>query len=547
MRGLLELLVLDRGFLVAARRLDLFLELPVHGRGGHRLDAHARGGLVDEVDRLVGQEAVGDVPVGQLRRSLEGLVGDVDLVVRLVAVAQALEDLHALFQRRLVDGDLLEATLQRRVPLEVLAVLVQRRRAHRLQLTASQRRLQDRSGVDRALRGTRADEVVELVDEQDDVAALGDLLHHLLQAFLELTAVLRARDQGREVERVDLLVLEQLRHVAVGDPLGEAFDHGGLAHARLTHEHGVVLGPAGEDLHDPLDLGLATDDRIELAVGGQLGQVATELVQQLGRLLLARAGGAGTRTRLLAGAARGTAPAGARKHPDDLVADLLGVGVEVEQDARGHALVLANEAEQDVLGADVVVAEGQRLTQSQFQHLLGAWREGDLAGGDFLSGSDDADDLGADALHGDVQGLEYACGETLLLTEEAEEDVLGPDVVVLERPRLLLGEDDHLTCSLCESLEHGLGSFLPTSARLALGRSVVLGWVGRAVTETAGRQKYPGSHPCMRRDRRSGSALGARLWPYTSLPTEWTPQACSTNGLIRRASDRPRGPARLTP
>jgi hypothetical protein len=46
---------------------------------------------------------------------------------------------------------------------------------------------------------------------------------------------------------------------------------------------------------------------------------------------------------------------------------------------------------------------------------------------------------------------------------------------VLERPRLLLGEDDHLTCSLCESLEHGLGSFLPTSARLALGRSVVLG------------------------------------------------------------------------
>jgi hypothetical protein len=28
---------------------------------------------------------------------------------------------------------------------------------------------------------------------------------------------------------------------------------------------------------------------------------------------------------------------------------------------------------------------------------------------------------------------------------------------VLERPRLLLGEDDHLTCSLCESLEHGVG------------------------------------------------------------------------------------------
>ena len=55
----------------------------------------------------------------------------VDLVVLLVAVAQALEDLHGLLDRRLVDRDLLEAALQRGVALEVLAVLVERRRADR--------------------------------------------------------------------------------------------------------------------------------------------------------------------------------------------------------------------------------------------------------------------------------------------------------------------------------------------------------------------------------------------------------------------------------
>ena len=38
--------------------------------GGHRvdLDAQAARGLVDEVDRLVGQEAVGDVAVRERRR-----------------------------------------------------------------------------------------------------------------------------------------------------------------------------------------------------------------------------------------------------------------------------------------------------------------------------------------------------------------------------------------------------------------------------------------------------------------------------------------------
>src|ERR687893_232504 len=75
-RRFLELLRLDRGLLVAPRGLDLLLELAVHGRRGHRLDAGARGGLVDQVDRLVGQEAVGDVAVRKLGRVLERLVGD---------------------------------------------------------------------------------------------------------------------------------------------------------------------------------------------------------------------------------------------------------------------------------------------------------------------------------------------------------------------------------------------------------------------------------------------------------------------------------------
>src|SRR6185437_7926810 len=156
--------------------------------------------------------------------------------------------------------------------------------------------------------GTRADEVVKLVYEQDDVAALGDLLHHLLKALLELAAVLRAGDQRRQVERVDLLVTQQLGHVGAGDPLGQALDHGSLADARLAHEHRVVLRAPREDLHDPLDLRLAPDARVELAFGGELGQIAPELVEQLGGLLaLARSR---ARARARAAGLSLTAPAG---------------------------------------------------------------------------------------------------------------------------------------------------------------------------------------------------------------------------------------------
>jgi len=92
--GLLELLVLDRVFLVLADLLDLFLEFAVAGRRAHRADAHARPGLVDQVDRLVREMPVLDVPVGQRRGSMERVVGDLAAVVRLVAVAQAAQDLH---------------------------------------------------------------------------------------------------------------------------------------------------------------------------------------------------------------------------------------------------------------------------------------------------------------------------------------------------------------------------------------------------------------------------------------------------------------------
>src|SRR5205823_9869115 len=102
------------------------------------------------------------------------------------------------------DLDGLEPALERGVLLEVLAVLVEGRRADRLQLAARQHRLQDAGGVDRALGRAGADERVQLVDEQDDVAAGADLLQDLLEALLEVAAVAGAGDERAEVEGVEI-------------------------------------------------------------------------------------------------------------------------------------------------------------------------------------------------------------------------------------------------------------------------------------------------------------------------------------------------------
>src|SRR5438876_796180 len=136
----------------------------------------------------------------------------------------------------------LEPALEGRILLDVLAVLVERGRADRVQLAAGEHRLQEVRGVDRALGRAGADDGVELVDEQDDLAlARGDLLEDGLQALLELAAVLRAGEERADAQLEDALLLQALRDVAADDPLRQTLDDRGLADAGLADEHGVVL------------------------------------------------------------------------------------------------------------------------------------------------------------------------------------------------------------------------------------------------------------------------------------------------------------------
>ena len=190
---------------------------------------------------------------------------------RLVLVAEALQDLDRVGERRLVDLDRLEAALEGGVLLDVLAVLVGGGGADGLQLAAGEHRLEDRRRVDRPLGGAGADERVDLVDEQQDVAAGLDLLEHLLQALLEVAAVAAAGDEGAEVERVELLVAQRVGDVVGDDLLGEALDDRRLADARLADQHRVVLRAPGEDLHDPLELAGAPDHAGRACARGRAG------------------------------------------------------------------------------------------------------------------------------------------------------------------------------------------------------------------------------------------------------------------------------------
>ena len=396
---------------------------------------HARAGLVDQIDGLVRQEAVRNVAAGGVDRGLDGVVGVGHGVEFLVAVLDAEQDLDGVgfARRRNLDG--LEAALQRAVLLDGLAELGRRGGADALDLAARERRLQDVGGVQRAFGRTRAHQRVQLVDEDDGVLILHQLLHDGLEALFELAAVLGAGHDQRKIQRQNALVGQERRHVALGDALRQAFHDGGLAHARLADQHRVVLGAAAENLHHALQLVIAADQRIERVVHGGLRQVAAELGQQ--RAFLGPVG-----RHFFALRARQLLPDGGEPQP------------ALVQNFRGEALLLAQQAQQQVLGADVLVIQPLGLLGAIRQHALALVAQRQIhRSGNLLADRGVPFDLLADGLHRGVRPQEPV-RQRLVLAQQAEQQMLGLDVGTAELAGLVPGEEDHPSRFLRVTLKH---------------------------------------------------------------------------------------------
>ena len=108
--------------------------------GGHGVDlgTDEGAGLVHQIDGLVRQEPVGDVPVGEGGSGNQGVILNLDAVKHLVPLLQAPENGNGVLDGGLIHHDRLEPALQSGVLFDVLPVLVQGRCADAVQLAPCQ-------------------------------------------------------------------------------------------------------------------------------------------------------------------------------------------------------------------------------------------------------------------------------------------------------------------------------------------------------------------------------------------------------------------------
>ena len=334
---------------------------------------HLRGaGLVDHVDRLVGELAVVDVFGRQLHCRFNRLARIAHAVEILEIGLETFEDLDRVGHRGLVHVDLLEAPDERPVLLEMLAVLLISGRADAAERTRLQRGLEQVGRVHGAARGgARADHRVDLVDEHDGAGIVLDLAHHRLEPLLEIAAVTGAGQERAHVELKDGGIGQYVGHIAHDDAAREPLGDGRLAHAGIAHEQRVVLLPPAQHLDGALDLRPPPDQGIDAAGARLLIEVDAIDLERVGTALLVLA--ALHRGRVVVDAAHRTR-LGHAGPLGDTVADIVdrveARHVLLLQEERGVALTLGEDGDEHVGAGDLLAARGLDMSHSAVDDAL---------------------------------------------------------------------------------------------------------------------------------------------------------------------------------
>ena len=140
---------------------------------------------------------------------------------------------------------------------------------------------------------------------------------------------------------------------------------------------------------------------------------------------------------------------------EHLLAHFFELQVEVHQDLGGHPFLLAQEAKQEVFGPHVVVVQIAGFLDGILDDLLGSRGLGQFAHRDhFRAGLNNLLDLVADLSKVDVQVPQDVGGDATSFLDQAEQDMFGSDVLVVEALGLLIGQLHHLASAIGEAFIH---------------------------------------------------------------------------------------------
>ena len=202
---------------------------------------------------------------------------------------------------------------------------------------------------------------MKFVDEQDRVLRTFHFVHDRLDSLFKLTAVLRSRDHHGKVQHNDPLVPQNFGDFAVDHHLRKTFDDRGLADTRFSQQYGIVFLSSTKNLNHALNLVRTPNDGVEFRLPGEFCQVTSEAVESGCLAFRGFPRSASLTTSRTLGRPFGTTFNTMPQQIQNFFADIFQFQTQVHQNLSGNPFLLADQPEQQMFRADIVVIEVSSL------------------------------------------------------------------------------------------------------------------------------------------------------------------------------------------
>ena len=264
---------------------------------------------------------------------------------------------------------------------------------------------------------------MQLVHKENHIARPAHVTQHRFDPVFKIAPVLGARQHRGDVQRHNALAAEVRRRLTARHRQGKSLCHGGLAHARLPDEHGVVFAAPGQDLDGAADLSGSAHHGINEPVGCLLRQVQAVLVED------ARLGSAQRRAQSTGlGAAPGIRVA---EYVHDRGADIVEIYSCTLECPHSAAVGKPKKPQQQMLRADAAVAQSLSLSCRLLQCSPGVRRQPQSRRAGTAHAGFPRNHT-AQVLALQPLTAENVRAQTVLFLHDAEQQVLGADIGVAQ-------------------------------------------------------------------------------------------------------------------
>ncbi len=195
-------------------------------------------------------------------------------MVQFIFFFQATQNGNGILYRWLFNKNGLEATGKRGIFFDMFAIFIKRRRAHTMQFTTCQRRLQQIGRIHCAICFARADKRMHFINKKDDTAIRRtNFVQHRFKTFFKLTAIFGTGNKRAHVEGQQFLVAETFRYIPVHNPQRQPFSNGCFTDTGFTDQHRIVFCPPGQNLYGAPYFFITPDHRVKPSFARVLSQV----------------------------------------------------------------------------------------------------------------------------------------------------------------------------------------------------------------------------------------------------------------------------------